>query len=218
MRNAIVRQCRIISLQGLPVVLVVAFFSGGVLALQVGREVQRFGLENNIGQMVSIAMVREMGPVMTGVILAGLFGSKLASELGTMKVSEEIDALESMSISPVKFLVLPRFLAMVACIPILTVYADLVGIVGGGLVSQGILDVSFPVYFREARLSLTMSDVYVGLLKSIIFGIIIAVVACYQGLQAVHGARGVGRVTVRSVVVCMLFIIIFNYIIGWIFF
>lgn len=218
MRREIGRQLQTSALGGMPVVLIVSFFSGAVLALQLGREMMTYGMESNIGRMVAIAMCREMGPVMTGIILAGLLGSKLASEIGTMNVSEEISALKIMSIPPDRFLVMPRILTMLLVVPALTIYADLIGIIGGGFVSSGVMNVDMAVYIEDVKAFLELNDIYVGLVKSVVFGGTIGIVGCYQGFQARHGARGVGNVTMRSVVIGMLYIIIFNYFIGWMFF
>jgi len=218
MRREIGRQFYTSGIGGIPVVLIVAFFSGAVLALQFGRAISEYGQEDLVGRVVAISMCREMGPVMTGIILAGLLGSKIASELGTMAVSEEVDALHVMSISPIKFLVMPRVLTLLLIVPLLTVYADVVGIIGGGLVSQGVLNVDLATYMQDTKRFLKMRDIYVGLFKSLIYGATIGTVACYQGLHARHGARGVGENTMRTVVISMLYIIVFNYIIGWLFF
>lgn len=217
-RDRLISQIFSTSYGSLTVTVIVAFFSGAVLVLQVGRELKAFGVADNIGGMISVAMCREMGPVMTGIILSGLLGSRLASELGTMKVSEEIDALHIMSIRPEKFLVMPRILALLFVVPVLTVYADFIGIVGGAMVARGILGIDFPKFIQRATDFLTMADLYVGLVKAVVFGATIGIVGCYQGLQAQHGPRGVGRVTMKSVVISMLFVIMLNYIVGWMFF
>jgi phospholipid/cholesterol/gamma-HCH transport system permease protein len=214
-RREIISQIVLCGFNGLPVAVIVAFFSGLVLSLQVGKELLRFGQQSSIGALVSIAMCREMGPVMTGNILAGLIGSKMAAEIGTMKVSQEIDALEVMSIDPVRFLVMPRVLAMCIVCPILTMYANMVGIIGGWLVADGILNVGWSTYFKEINLFLEFKDIAVGILKALIFGMTIAVVGCTQGMRAEHGAYGVGRVTMRAVVIASVFILVFDWFIGW---
>lgn len=218
MRGEIRRQIYTSSIGGFPVVLIVSFFSGAVLSLQFGRFAEQYDQEALVGRVVSISMCREMGPMMTALVLAGLLGSKFASELGTMNVSEEVDALEVMSISPVKFLVMPRILTLLLLVPLLTVYADAVGIVGGAFVANGVINVDFTQYFFEVRNALTLSNIYVGLLKSLLYGAVIGSVACYQGLHAQNGARGVGENTMRTVVISMLYVVVFNYIIGWMFF
>jgi len=203
---------------GLPVAMIVGVFTGMVLALQSGIELARFKQEANIGMLVAASMCREMGPVMTGYILAGLIGSTIAAELGTMKVSEEIDALETMSINPVNFLVLPRIVAMALVCPLLTIYTDLIGIIGGAFIGNVILNVNMSVYFRNAVDALTVKDVYSGLCKAVVFGVTIAVVGCAQGLRAEGGASGVGKATMRAVVVSFIAILIFDYLLTWLFY
>jgi phospholipid/cholesterol/gamma-HCH transport system permease protein len=211
-RKDIVEQIHICAFGGFPVTMIVAVFSGMVLALQTGIELARYGQEENIGYLVSAAMCREMGPVMTGYILAGLIGSTMAAELGTMKVSEEIDALEVMSINPVKYLVMPRVVAMCIVGPIMTIYADFVGIVGGGFVGNRLLGVDKSINVLDLK------DIYSGLVKALIFGATIATVGCAQGLRAEHGAEGVGRATMKAVVTGFIFILMFDYILTWVFY
>lgn len=209
--RSVAEQMYRVGILSLPVVLLVALFSGMVLALQSGIELTRYGVQRQIGAIVAGAMFREMGPIMTAITLAGLVGSAIAAELGTMKVSDEIDALEVMSISPVRFLVLPRFVAMATFTPVLTVLADLVGILGGAVVGRYQIGISYSTYFDSARSALLLVDVYGGLFKSFVFGILVVVVACSTGLRASHGAEGVGKATRTSVVVSFILIIVFNY-------
>lgn len=203
---------------GFPVAMIVAIFSGMVLALQSGIELARFHQEANIGMLVAASMCREMGPVMTAYILAGLIGSTIAAEIGTMKVSEEIDALEVMSINPISYLVLPRLGAMALVCPLLTIYTDLVGIIGGAVVGKFILGVNFTLYFRNALVALTLNDIYSGLFKAVVFGVTIALVGCGQGLKAEGGAAGVGKVTMKAVVISFITILIFDYFLTWMFY
>lgn len=206
------------SFGALPVVMIVAIFTGMVLALQSGIELSRYGQESSIGLLVSASMCREMGPVMTAYILAGLIGSTIAAELGTMKVSEEIDALSVMSINPIQYLVLPRVIAMAIICPLLTIYTNIIGIMGGALIGNLILDVSFSLYFRNALDALTLKDIYSGLFKSLIFGLVIAIVGCTQGLNAENGASGVGKATMKSVVIAFVSILVFNFFLTWLFY
>ena len=208
----------------LPVVLVVATFAGMILALQTGIELRSFGQANMIGVIVAQAMCREMGPFITGTILAATVGSKMAAELGTMNVSEEITALEVMSIDPVRFLVMPRTLALSLMCPLLTLFSDIIGIFGGGVVAQMHLGVSMPFYMNRVTESLTSldggipKDVYVGLFKAWVFGITIAVIGCGAGLRATDGALGVGRAVQQAVKNSVLLIIILGYVITWFFY
>ena len=217
-KGEIVHQMAVCGFGGFPVAMIVAVFSGMVLALQGGISLKTWGQEELIGVVVPASMVREMGPVMTGFILAGLIGSTMAAELGTMSVSEEIDALEVMSINPVYFLVMPRIVALALVAPLLTIYVDIVGILGGAFVGDRLLGLSYTNYFLNARQSLDLKDIYSGLLKAAVFGTMIASVGCAQGLKARGGAEGVGKATMRTVVVCFVFILMFDYILSWMFY
>jgi len=201
-----------------PVVVIVAIFTGMVLAFQSGKTLKDFGQEASIGFLVSVSMCREMGPVMTAYILAGLIGSTIAAELGTMKVSEEIDALSVMSINPIHYLFLPRIISMAIITPILTIYTNIIGIIGGAVIGRLALDVNFYVYFDNALEVLSLKDVYSGLLKSLVFGITIAVIGCTQGINAENGAAGVGRATMKSVVISFVAILIFDFFMTWMFY
>lgn len=214
-RGEVLRQLDRIIFGSLFVTFIVALFTGMILTLQAGIELRRWQQESNVGFLVSASMVREMGPVMTAFILAGLIGSTMAAELGTMKVSEEIDALEVMSISPVRFLVVPRLLALAVACPMLTACVDAVGVAGGGAVAKSLLGVDYALYFDKAREILAVRDIVGSLLKAFVFGITIAVVGCAQGLRAMHGAEGVGWVTMRAVVISFIYILVFDYLITW---
>lgn len=211
-------QLYITGVKSLGVITVVAFFTGMILALQTGLELRRFGQEVNIGTAVTVVMIREMGPFMTGLIIAASVGSAIAAQLGTMAVSEEIAALEVMSINPNRFLVMPRLVALAIMMPVLTVYTNLLGILGGGIVGSTQLGVAFRAYVDNATRYAGVKDLYVGLLKAFIFGIIIATVACYQGLSTREGAVGVGRATRKTVIISFLLILIIGYIITRLFY
>ncbi len=199
----------------LPVVLLVAFFTGLILALQSGIEARRFNQEAAVGALVAATMYREMGPVMTSIILAALVGSAYSAELGTMSVSEEIDALRVMSISPVKFLVMPRVVALAITAPILTLITDFVGILGGAVIANAQLRVDLKVYYDWVRWASNLTDVMNGLFKALVFGVLIAVVGCSQGLRATQGASGVGNATMKAVVISFVLILITDYLINW---
>lgn len=201
----------ITGIKSLGVITVVAMFTGMILALQTGLELRRFNQEVNIGTAVTVVMMREMGPFMTGLIIAASVGSSIAAQLGTMKVSEEVDALEIMSINPVRFLVTPRLVALMVMLPILAVYTNILGTVGGAIVGKTQLGVSFRAYFDNAQLYAENKDLYVGLFKAFLFGNIIAAVACHQGLTAQHGAVGVGMATRRTVILSFLIILVVGY-------
>jgi len=210
-RQQILRQMYVAGIESLPVTLIVALFIGFLLSLSAGVELARYGQQAIVGQLVAISVCREFGPFMTGLILAANVGSSMAAELGTMKVSEEIDALEVMSIDPARFLVFPRVLAMLAMTPLLTVFSDAVAIFGGGVISNTQLGVSWAKYYQNVLEGLSLKHIYTGLTKSLWFGLIIAIVSCSEGLRTSGGAVGVGRATRNSVITCYLLILIFGY-------
>jgi phospholipid/cholesterol/gamma-HCH transport system permease protein len=221
----ILDQMFVTGVRTVPVVLLVAVFAGMILALQTGIEFRRIGgLENLIGSVVAVSMCREMGPFMTGIILAATVGSAMAAELGTMTVSEEVDALEVMSVDPVRYLVLPRVVALSVMCPLLTFLTDGVGILGGAIVAQTHLGVSTSLYFNSVRDSLLApdqpfpKDIYVGLFKAFVFGVTIALVGCSNGLRAEGGALGVGHAVQQAVKNSVLLIIVLGYIITWLFY
>jgi phospholipid/cholesterol/gamma-HCH transport system permease protein len=216
----IVTQMYFCGVKALAVTTVVALFTGMILALQGGIELKKFGQADKIGLIVAASMCREMGPMITAIILSAMVGSTIAAELGTMKVSDEIDALEVMSINPVRMLVTPRLIGLMLMTFVLTVLVNLLGVLGGGLVAAARLGVPFGKYMDYAQLAIEgrdflgvfPKDVYTGLVKSLVFGGTIAAVACAQGLMAKGGALGVGRAVRRTVVASIMMILIFGYI------
>ncbi|HPG01319.1 MAG TPA: ABC transporter permease [Kiritimatiellia bacterium] len=213
MRHEVVYQMFLTGIKSLGVITVVAMFTGMILALQTGLELRRFGQEVNIGTAVTVVMMREMGPFMTGLIIAASVGSAVAAQIGTMVVSEEIAALEIMSINPVRFLVTPRLIALAMMMPILTIYTNILGVVGGAIVGYTQLGVSLTAYFDNAIRYAENKDLYVGLFKAFVFGVIITTVACHQGFNASEGAVGVGRATRRTVIISFLTILVVGYVI-----
>ncbi|MCW8138951.1 MAG: ABC transporter permease [Planctomycetota bacterium] len=210
-RHMILRQMFVAGVQSLPVTLVVGLFIGFLLAYSAGIELARYGQQAVVGQLVAAAVVREFGPFMTGLILAANVGSSMAAELGTMKVSEEIDALEVMSIDPARFLVLPRTIAMAVMTPVLTVFNDAVAIVGGGIIANTQLQLTWGKYYQNVLEGLTVKAIYTGLTKAVVFGLIIAIVSCAEGLRTEGGAVGVGRATRTSVIRCYVLSRVFGY-------
>ncbi|MCI0690315.1 MAG: ABC transporter permease, partial [Sporichthyaceae bacterium] len=212
-----------VGVRSLPVALVVALFAGMILALQTGIELRRFGQGTVIGTVTALTMCREMGPFITAVILAATVGSAMAAELGTMKVSEEITALEVISVDPVNYLVLPRVVALTVMCPIMTAFADFIGIFGGSIVGQIHLDVSATYYWTSVREALTSpdrllpKDVYTGLCKALIFGCTVATVSCSAGIRATGGALGVGLAVQNAVKNSIILIIVLGYILTWFF-
>ena len=205
-------------IKSLGVITIVAVFTGMILALQTGIELRRFNQEVNIGTAVMVSLLREMGPFMTGLILAACVGSSIAAQLGTMVVAEEIAALEIMSIDPVRFLVTPRLIAMCVMTPLLSFYTCVMGLIGGGIVGATQLNVSWAAYMENATKFAEAKDLYVGLLKALLFGIIITTVSCHEGFSTSQGAVGVGSATRRSVIISFLLILIIGYIVTRLFY
>ena len=208
------------------VVLLVGFSIGMVVSLQTGLELSRIGQQDQIGTLVALSMAREMGPFITATILSAAVGSALAAEIGTMAVSEELAALEVLSIDRVSFLVMPRAVALAILCPTLTILCDTVGIVGGGLVARSQLGVGLQLYYDTAIEALQEpshflalpKDVYSGLFKSFVFGIVIAIVSCASGILAHGGALGVGNATRSAVRDSIILVIILNYFMTWFFY
>jgi phospholipid/cholesterol/gamma-HCH transport system permease protein len=191
----------------LPLVSLVALFIGVILALQTAYQMQRFGAELYIASLVALSLVRELGPVITALIVAGRVGAAITAEVGSMQVTEQIDALETLATNPIKYLVVPRVLALSIMLPILTIYADIVGIFGGYLVCVYKLSISSSMYIHTTIDALLFKDLFTGLFKAIFFGMIIALVSCYEGFNVEGGAEGVGRATTRAVVTTFILII-----------
>jgi phospholipid/cholesterol/gamma-HCH transport system permease protein len=212
--------------KAIPVVLLAAFFTGMIVSLQTGIELRDFGAQDRIGTIVAASMFREMGPFITAIILTATAGAACAAEIGTMRVSEEVDALDMMSIDPVRFLVMPRVLAIGIMGVLLTVLTDVCATIGGAFVAQNNLGVSAGAYFRGARdtlagdylLGVLALDVYSGLVKAFVFGILIGVVGCACGLLARGGALGVGDAVRRSVVSSIVLVLILGYYLTWAFY
>jgi phospholipid/cholesterol/gamma-HCH transport system permease protein len=210
-RREVVAQMFVVGIKSLGVITIVAVFTGMILALQTGIELRKFNQEVNIGAAVMVSMLREMGPFMTGLILAACVGSAMAAQLGTMVVSEEVAALEIMSIDPVRFLFMPRLVAMAVMTPLLAFYTCMMGVLGGGIVGATQLGVAWQAYFDNATRFADTKDLYVGLLKAFLFGLLIATVSCQQGFTTTEGAVGVGRSTRQSVITSFLLILVVGY-------
>lgn len=205
-------------IKSLPVISVVALFTGMIFAVQTGIELARFGQEVQVGGAVTVVMLREMGPFMTGLIIAASVGSSIAAQLGTMTVSEEIAALEIMSIDPVRFLVMPRLVALLVMMPLLTLYTNILAVAGGGIIAFSQLGVDPQAYLDNALLFAENKDLYTGLFKAFCFGFIICAVACHTGFQTTGGAVGVGRATRATVVTSFLVILITGFLLTKLFY
>jgi phospholipid/cholesterol/gamma-HCH transport system permease protein len=189
-----------------------------VLAFQTAYQLSKMSAQIYIANLVSLSILRELGPVLTALVIAGRIGAAIAAQIGTMKVTEQIDALQSLAASPIKYLVTPRLIALCCMLPLLTVYADLVGIIGGYIVSVYELNISSQMYIRLTFSALVLKDFFTGLLKAFLFGIIIAVISCYEGLHATGGAEGVGKATTDAVVRSFILIVAVDCLVTAIFF
>jgi len=219
--RSLLDQMHLCGIKSMHVVLFVNFFIGMILALQLGFELSRYGQQEAVGFAVAVAMMREMAPMMTAVVLAASVASAMAAELGTMRVQEEVTALEVMSIDIYSYLVAPRVLALTLIAPILTLLGAIVGILGGGLIAYSQLGLDFSGYLRNSLDALTDTSflglprsVYAGLIKSMIFGFVISVIGCSNGLRAEHGASGVGNSTRSAVRNSIIMIIVLNCFLG----
>jgi phospholipid/cholesterol/gamma-HCH transport system permease protein len=195
-------------------VCLLSFFIGGVIALQTGPVLVERGLANAVGGLVGISMCKELAPVMMSILIAGRIGSAMAAEIGSMRVYQEIDALRTMNINPIHYLVLPRLLAIAVALPLLVVFAILVGWLGGALVSSANnrIDISFQAFFMNLRDVVDIPDVVNGLFKSFCFAVVIGVVSCHQGLVTIGGPRGIGRSVTKAVVNSIVLVVLLDYI------
>ena len=207
-----------IGIGSLPLALVTAAFIGMVFALQIAGEFVRFGAGKYVGGVMSIGMARELGPAVTGIVVSARVAASMAAELGTMRVKEQIDALSAMGASPVRYLVIPRFIAAALMLPLLTIMADIIGFGGGYIVATYLSKINPVQYMETAQRMLNLWDVYGGLTKTVIFGMIIAVIACYKGLSTKGGAKGVGEATTSAVVTSLITLFIVNYFLSILFF
>ncbi len=203
----IIQQADLIGVGSLPIVVMAGAFTGLVLALNYSPTLERFGSLTLTGQLVSLTMVRELGPVMTSLMMAGRNATGMASELGSMKVTEQIDAMRALGTDPIKKLITPRVLATVVMVFFLTIISDLVGLAGGYFYSFAVLHLDTYQYWNSAYQSLTYNDVITGLIKPVFFGFIIATVGCYYGITTTGGTQGVGRSTTQAMVTASVLIL-----------
>lgn len=192
---------------------ILSLFIGGVIALQTGPVLVARGMSSAIGGLVGLSMCKELGPVMMAVLIAGRIGSAMAAEIGSMRVYQEIDALRTMNINPIRYLVLPRLLAISLALPLLVIFSILVGWLGGGLVSVMNQDIaiSFAGFFSSLRDVVELKHIAHGLVKALVFALVIGVVSCHQGLQTIGGPRGIGRSVTKAVVNSIVMILILDY-------
>ncbi len=206
-----IHQMESIGINSLPIVIIISLFTGMVFSLQIAKIFATFGLTNQLGQGLTLAFARELAPVLTGVVVAGRVGSSIAAEIGSMKVTEQVEALETLSTDPIDYLVAPRILAAGLMLPVLVTFADLIGIAGGIAVATFYASIP-PADFMDGILTfVTFWDFFGGLIKAFFFGLIIAGVGTYKGLNTENGAVGVGKATTEAVVVATIIIFIINY-------
>jgi phospholipid/cholesterol/gamma-HCH transport system permease protein len=217
--NLILEQCFFIGNKSLPLVIIISIFIGAVSAWQAAYQFKFIGAPlRYLGNAVGKAVIIELAPVLTALVIAGRVGAGIAAEMGTMKVTEQIDALESMGISPVRYLVMPRLVASTIMIPLLTIFADCIAIMGALAVSVLFVNISYETFLLGVKSSFQMFDMFSGLFKSAVFGAIIGIAGCHEGYRAEGGARGVGQVTTEAVVIASVLILISDYIIATILF
>jgi phospholipid/cholesterol/gamma-HCH transport system permease protein len=211
--NRFIEQCYLIGYTSLPIVTILSFFIGSVLALQAGYTMQNFGAKQFIGSLVGLSLARELGPVMVAILIAGRVGSAITAELASMKVYQEIDALETMNIPPERMLVLPRLAAILFMMPVLTIIANLCGWYGGALISQytSFISVDSESYFAALKRYMQWKDISDGLLKAEVFGFVVVLVCCYIGLNTRGGPREIGLSVTKAVVTSLILILVLDY-------
>jgi phospholipid/cholesterol/gamma-HCH transport system permease protein len=200
-------QAKKIGVDSLPIVSLVSLFIGMIMALQTAYIMQKMSSEIYIASIVAVSLTRELGPVITALIVAGRSGAGITAELGTMNVTEQVDALVTLGSNPIKYLVVPRFLSLTFMLPVLTLFSDAIGIFGGYLIAVYRLSIRSSLYMNMTFQTLVYKDLFTGLIKTIFFGMIIALIACYEGLNVQGGAEGVGKATTKSVVNAFIMII-----------
>ncbi len=211
-------QMDVIGVGSLPIVILIGFFSGIIMGLQMGRALTTYGAQGQIGMIVSISLVREFGPVLTALLVAGRNASGIASELGSMKVTEQIDAMRALGTDPIQKLVTPRLIAMMVVLPLLTIVADFIGLFGGALIAFGLLNMTWAEYWSTAWRALIYQDLAQGLIKPFLFAIIISLVGCLYGMRTTGGTQGVGLATTKAVVISSIWIFVITSFIDPLFF
>jgi phospholipid/cholesterol/gamma-HCH transport system permease protein len=201
-------QMDIIGVGSLPIISMIGLFSGVVLTMQMARALTQYGAQGQVGQIVSIALIRELGPVLTALLVAGRNASGMASELGSMRVTEQIDAMRALGTDPVQKLVTPRLIATAAMVPLLTIVADYIGLIGGWIIARLMLNIGTAQYWNTAWRFLRYNDLAQGLLKPFLFAVVIALVGCFYGMRTSGGTQGVGRATTKAVVVASIWIFV----------
>ena len=207
-------QMDVIGVGSLPIVSLIGLFSGLVMAMQMARALTQYGAQGQVGIVVSITLIRELGPVLTALLVAGRNASGIASELGSMKVTEQIDAMRALGTDPVQKLVTPRLIATCVVLPLLVIVADFIGLIGGFLIATTTLGIASSQYWTSAWQAIEYNDLAQGLIKPFVFAIIVSLVGCYYGMRTTGGTQGVGRATTQAVVVSSVWIFVLTFMIG----
>lgn len=213
-----ISQCALLGVQSLIIVMLTSLFTGMVISLESAQQAVAYGFANVVGGAVAYGTVRELGPMLTAVVVAGRVGSAIAAELGSMVVTEQIEALRSMGLEPTRFLVVPRLVALLLMLPLLTIFADVVSIVGGMWIAQAYAHIPYDSFVSSVRQTIDFPDVLKGLLKSFVFAIIIAMVGAYQGLSTRGGAAGVGQAVTFAVVLSIILVFVSNFVLSFLLF
>ncbi|MDQ3634190.1 MAG: ABC transporter permease [Acidobacteriota bacterium] len=206
-----IKQMDSIGVGSLPIIILTGFFTGGVLTIQTYPSLQDFGGQAQTGQLVAFTLIRELGPVLSALMVSGRIGSAISAELGSMIVSQQIDAMRALGTDPYRKLVTPRILALILMLPLLTVAADIFGILGGGAVASGIFGLDFNTFLNSVQSGITIQDIIGGIIKPLVFGLIIGSIACYKGLSTTGGTVGVGLSTTNAVVASSIVVIISDF-------
>lgn len=206
-----IRQMDLIGVGSLPIVLLTGFFTGGVLVLQTFPTLEYYSIQNEAGRSVATSLIRELGPVLTALMVSGRIGSAIAAELGSMVVSQQIDAMRAFGTDPNRKLVAPRLMALIFMLPLLTVAADIFGLMGGAIVANQLYNQEISVFVNSARNGIQIADIIGGVVKPIFFGLVMGSVACHKGLSTTGGTVGVGKSTTNSVVIASIWVIIFDF-------
>ena len=208
----VLQEIQNIGVRSTMIVMLTAAFTGMVMALQGYYTLRKYGSEGALGSVVALGLIREMGPVLTGIMVSARAGSAVTAEIGIMRITEQLDALDTMAVNPIQYVVMPKLLAGIITVPLLTAIFDVVGILGGYLVGVVLLGVSSGSYFSSMTQSVVMNDVNGGIVKSLVFGLTIILVACYNGYYTEHGAEGVSKATNRTVVLSAVLVLAWDYV------
>lgn len=206
-----IRQMDLIGVGSLPIILLTGFFTGAVLVLQTFPTLQYYSIQNESGRSVATSLVRELGPVLTALMVSGRIGSAISAELGSMVVSQQIDAMRALGTDPIRKLVAPRLIALIFMLPLLTVAADILGLIGGGIVANTLFNQDYNVFINSVKNGITTEDVIGGIIKPLFFGMVIGGVSCHKGLSTTGGTEGVGRSVTAAVVISSIWVIIFDF-------